>query len=650
MKPNGVGNLFLEKLKKEVDDNLTNDQYSVEELARNIGMSRSQLHRKLNTATGQSISQFIREYRLQRGMELLKTGELTAAEVADRIGFGSATYFNTCFNEYYGFPPGEVKNKMAENFATENTVRTDQFISISNRPLVPPRKSFLLLKIIASITAFLIIGAIYFTYPELIGIGFLAKALREEDRTEVYPTLNDHSIAILPFKNLSEDQRNEYFSEGVIEAIRTRLSQVGALHVISRTSVEKYRESAKSSREIAAELGVSALLEGSVQRDNDKVRIDVRLVDGITEEQVWAKSYDRELKDVFAIQSEIAQQVASELNTKLSPEEKSKLAKTDTDNPKAYDLYLKAVYEYRTYTNKGAHNSIDLLTQAIKLDSNYARAYAFLGNSYIGLASIFGAELSALEALQKGKPFIDKALALNPGLDEAQMLMGFYRLYNDWDFKGAEVEYKLAIDSDHPDALALYSDYLNFMSRHTEAMAFAERLNEKDPYYPNSRIILSYIYNGRMDEALEFSKSRLKLFNNYYTFDAHGFLLLNLKRYNEAIIYFNKAIGLEGIRLPRMLGWMGAAYAKAGDRQQAMKIINELKQRLAKNDKGSIAFFIAVIYSALNEKESALTWLQAAYDAHDMEMPWLMTEPQFYNLHKEPEFQKLANQMGFEKK
>jgi tetratricopeptide (TPR) repeat protein len=252
--------------------------------------------------------------------------------------------------------------------------------------------------------------------------------------------------------------------------------------------------------------------------------------------------------------------------------------------------------------------------------------------------------------LEKGKPFNDKALALDPNLEEAHMLMGFYLLYHDWDFKGAEAEYKLAIESDHPDALALYSDYLNFMSRHEEAMAFAERLNEKDPYYPNSRIILSYVYNGRLDEALEFSESRLKMFNNYSTFDSHGFLLLNLRRYKEAIIYFNKAIELEGIRYPRMLGWMGAAYAKSGDHKSALKIINELKERLAKNDKGSVAFFIAVIYSALNEKDSALTWLRAAYNSHDMEMPWLMTEPQFYNLHEEPEFQKLASQMGFEKK
>jgi TolB-like protein/AraC-like DNA-binding protein/Tfp pilus assembly protein PilF len=621
---NGPDNMLLERLKKEVDLNLNNDQFSVEELAKNIGMSRSQLHRKLTMTTGQSVSQFIREYRLELGMELLKKGELTAAEVADQIGFGSATYFNKCFNEYYGFPPGEVKSKMAENPQEPKVLA----------PVDPPASH-------SQKNLYLTVLVLGLTLTVAVALYIYGRTSRPVARG------GDRSIAILPFKNLSEDQKNEYFSEGVIEAIRTGLSQLGDLRVISRTSVEQYRESAKPAREIAAELGVSALLEGSIQRNNNQVRIDVRLVDGVTEEQVWAKSYDRELKDVFAIQTEIAQQVASELNAKLSAEERSMLSRTDTKNEKAYDLYLKGVYEYRTYTNQGTHRAIELFSQAIALDSSYARAYAFLANSYIGLATIFGAELGAIEALEKGKTLIDKALVLDPALDEAHMLMGFYRLYHDWDFNAAEVAYKTAIDSEHPDALAMYADFLNFSRRHDEAMVIAEQLNTKDPYYPNSRMVLAYVYNNRFEDALEFSNNRLKMFNNYYTFDSHGFLLLQMKQYKEAITYFNKAIAIEGIRYPRMLGWMGAAYARSGDRDHALKIINELKGRLANHDKASIAFFIAVIYSALDDKKAALSWLQTAYSSHDMEMPWLMTEPQFYNLHGEPEFQKLKQQIGF---
>ena len=618
---NYATNNLLEKLRKDIDDNLTDDQFGVEDLARNIGMSRSQLHRKLTNITGKSVSQFVREHRLKRGMELMKEGNLTAAEVSERIGFGSPTYFNKCFNDFYGFPPGEVKNKLAELNEDPEPVGVTAPTRLSRKKLF---------RVSAGILALLVLAVIYLSFYKKSDVSIS----------------DNRSIAILPFRNLSEDQDNEYFSEGVIEAIRTNLAQTTDLRVISRTSVEQFRQSTLSAREIASELSVSALLEGSIQRNENRIRIDVRLVDGVTQEQVWAKSYDHELKDVFAIQTSIAQQVADELHATLSPR-KGESSRADTDNPKAYDLYLKGVYEFRTYTNKGTHNAITLFTQAIELDSNYARAYAFLANGYIGLATIFGAEVSAVEGLQKGKPFLDKALELDANLDEAQMLMGFYKLYHDWDFKGTEDWYKRAITSNHPDALAVYADYLNFVMRHDEAMVMAERLNELDPYYPNSRMVYSYIYNHRFEEALAFSESRLKMFNNYSTLDAHGFLLLNMKRYDEAITYFQKAIDLEGIRFPRMLGWMGAAYARSGNHQKARKIVAELESRVERKEQGSISFFIAVIYSALGEKKSAIQWLQTAHANHDMEMPWLLTEPQFYDLKSDPAFQEIARLVSF---
>lgn len=614
---------LVEKLRETVDVNIDNDQFGVEELARNVAMSRSQLHRKLISATGKSISQFIREHRLERAMELLKEGNLTAAEVSERVGFGSATYFSKCFNDYYGFPPGEVKNRI-------NQLSTTESATLSQDNTAASKVSKFRLLAIAAIIVMAFSAALYY-------IGF-----RGADAVN-----SDKSIAILPFRNIGADPDNEYFSEGVIEAIRTNLSQVKDLRVLSRTSVEKYRNGNKSAREIGEELGVSALLEGSVQRSDNQIRIDVRLVSASTQELLWGQAFDRELKDVFAIQTEIAQQVAAELNATLSAEEKTRLSKSDTDNPKAYDLYLKGVYEYRTYTNKGTHRAIELFEEAIRLDPDYARAYAFLANSYIGLASIFGAELGAIEALEKGKPLIDKALTLDPTLDEARMLLGFYNLYHDWDFAGSEVAYKEAVKADHPDAIALYTDFLNFMQRHDEALTWAERLHTNDPYYPNSRMVYSYVFNKRFDEALAFSEARLKVFNNYSTLDAHGFLLLNMGRYNEAIDYFKKAINVEGIRYPRMLGWMGAAYARSGDTATANELITELKTRLSKNDPASIAFFISVVYAGLGDKDNAFMWLETATDSHDMEMPWLMTEPQFEILRDNPRFEKLKNRVGF---
>lgn len=225
--------------------------------------------------------------------------------------------------------------------------------------------------------------------------------------------------------------------------------------------------------------------------------------------------------------------------------------------------------------------------------------------------------------------------------------MGFYYLYHDWDIKRVEAEYKQAIANDDPDALAMYCDFLNFARRHDEALVYAQRLDALHPYYPNSRMIFSCYYTGRFDEALQFSGRRLQLFNNYSTFDSNGFLMLQLGRYEDAIKYFNKAIAVEGIRYPRMLGWMAAAYAKSGNREAAMGIIDELKSRLQKGDDGSIAFFIAVAYAALPDKTEALEWLNTAFRSHDMEMPWIMTEPQLVVLHDEPEFKRIADAVGF---
>lgn len=656
----GADEDFLEKLKREIDDNLTNEQFSVEALAKNIGMSRSQLHRRLNQVTGKSVSQFVREHRLGLGMELLKAGDLTAAEVADRIGFGSPTYFSKCFNEFYGLPPGEARHKSVAHHSETAMTITDSASGTERspadvHPLTDTGHAVLTTKANDADTLpawrrrswmLMLLSTLFVAVSAVIVYRYFAS---ESGRSNGVATraADGRSIAILPFKNLSEDDRNEYFGEGVVEAIRTSLSQVGALRVISRTSVEQYRKTAKSAKAIAGELNVAALLEGSVQRDQNAVRIEVRLVDGGTEAQIWAKTYDRELKDVFAIQSEIAHQVAEELHAKLTAEERTRLAATETKDPRAYDLYLKGIYEFRTYTNRGTHNAIELLSQAIALDSNYARAYAYLAYSHIGLACIFGAEQSALQGLQLGKPFIDKALAIDPNLDIAHMLMGFYYLYHDWDVARVEGEYKKAIVNNDPDALAMYSDFLNFVRRHDEALVYAERLDATDPYYPNSRMVLSYYYTGRYEDALRFSEKRLQLFNNYSTLDLHGFLMLQLGRYEEAIEYFNKAIAGEGIRYPRMLGWMGAAYAKSGNREAALEIIKELKTRFHKGDKGSIAFFIAVVYAGLSDKPATLEWLDTAFKSHDMEMPWIMTEPQFAALYDDPEFKRIAHAVGF---
>jgi tetratricopeptide (TPR) repeat protein len=238
-------------------------------------------------------------------------------------------------------------------------------------------------------------------------------------------------------------------------------------------------------------------------------------------------------------------------------------------------------------------------------------------------------------------------MELDPELIEAQLWNGYYLLYNNWDFEGAEQSYKKSIGTDNPDALAIYADFLNFTRRHEEAFEISQRLDQTNPYYPNSRMILSLYYLGRFTEAEEFAQSRMKLFKNYFILDSYGFLKLNTGNYNEAIDIFQRIFEIEGVRYPRILGWMGAAYARSGQPEKAKELMVELKTNLAESNAGSPAFFIAVIYAALSDEESAINFLQRAIDEHEMEIPWLLSEPQFFSLHSNPAFQILVRKVGF---
>ncbi len=619
------GDAFIKKLEQEVERNLNNEQFGVEELAESMSMSRSNLHRKLQQNTGQSVSQFIREYRLRRGLDYLENEGLTVSETAFKVGFSSPSYFTSCFTDYFGYLPSGVKNKLSKNHVAihvkNKNERSDKFI----------RKG-----IIAGLLVMTGLVAAYFIFQPL------------SDKNVSYSKQpGENSIAVLPFKNLSEDKENEYFIEGVAGAITTNLSGIADLNVISSTSSGKYKNSVLSAKEIGEELLASHLLEGSIQRHLNEVRVDVRLIDAGTERQLWAESYDQELEDIFDIQREIAQKVAFALESRLSEKEKNKLNRAITQNTKAYDLYLKGIYLNRTYSVSGNVESSKCFKEAISLDSGFALAYSGLALNWVAKAAIFDASMSPQLAFEKAMPLLEKAGRLEPELAEVNFLKGFISLFGNWDFEDAEWQYKKAIVDNHPEALAVYADFLNFTKRHEEAYDIAQRLNRAHPHYPNSRLILALYYLDRYDEAEEFAEDRLKTFSNYFTLDNIGFLYLNTGRYHEAIHYFQRAIDLEGIRYPRMLGWMGAAYAKSGQEDKARALLQELKEKKNEGHSGSYAFFVAVIYAALDDASSALEWLEISYKNHDMEIPWLLTEPQFHPLHDEPIFQELVQKVGF---
>jgi tetratricopeptide (TPR) repeat protein len=362
---------------------------------------------------------------------------------------------------------------------------------------------------------------------------------------------------------------------------------------------------------------------------------------------LWSDYYDRRLEDIFNIENEIAEHVAASLSVELKPTQASRSNQGYTSNAEAYELYLKGLFELRTYTHTGAKKCGDYFNQAIELDPDFAMAHNRLGHSYLARAAMFGAELDALEGLELAITHIERSIRMDPDLKEARPVRAFYYLYHDWDFEKAEQEYLSSLNTISPDSYALYADYLNFVRRHDEALAWSEKLEESEPYYPNSRKILSLYYTGRVDEAIRYAEDRLRIMKNYWTMDCYGFVLLNSGQYEKAIDTFLEIFEIEGIRYPRILGWLGAAYAHSGKEEEARKILKELQNRKTSSSAGAPGFFSAVVCSALGETAHAFHWLRMAIDDHEMEIPWLISEPQFYNLHGHPTFAEMVAEIGF---
>jgi TolB-like protein/tetratricopeptide (TPR) repeat protein len=455
------------------------------------------------------------------------------------------------------------------------------------------------------------------------------------------------SIALLPFANLSNDPENLYFSQGVSDAIARKLSSIENLRVVSRVSTSQYMDKRTPIIQIARDLKTPFVLEGSIQRYGDKIRVEVGLLNGSTGFRLWSENYDRDYGDIFEIENEIAEHVARSLSITLNQNNQLVSNQGYTANPEAYDLYLKGLFELRTYTSAGARNSTDYFQRAVELDPSFAMAHNWLGHSYIARAAMFGMDLDALEGLELAFEHIERSIEISPELKEARAIRAFYYLYHDWDFEKAEKEYLESLNKIQAESYALYADYLNFVRRHEEALEWSEKQEINEPYYPNPRKVLSLFYVGRVEEAIEYAENRLRVQKNYWMMDTYGFTLLNSGRYDEAIDVFQEIFQIEQIRYPRILGWLGASYARSGREEKAREIIVELSEMKSISSASSPGFFIAVVYSALGENESALRWLRTAIDDHEMEIPWLISEPQFYHLHEHPAFKKLVQEIGF---
>src|SRR5213596_2172658 len=458
--------------------------------------------------------------------------------------------------------------------------------------------------------------------------------------------LPQKSIAVLPFDNLSEEKGNAYFAEGIQDEILTRLAKVADLKVISRTSTQHFKSAPDNLPQIAKQLGVMHILEGSVQKANDQVRVNVQLINALTDAHLWAEIYDRKLSDIFAVQSEIAKTIADTLQAKLTGSEKNAIASRPTENTEAHQLYLKGRFFWNKRTGNDLEKSIDYFQQAIAIDPNYALGYAGVADAYVFLPGYTAG--APRDCYPKAMAAAKKALELDDTLAEAHTTLALAIWSYEFDFAQANREFQRAIEL-NPNYATGHQQYgnntLSALGRFDEAIAEGKRAVELDPLslVINADLGMNYYYARRYDEAITQLRKTLEMDPGYYYAHVNlGQVLAAKRAFGEAISEYQKARALNDD--PFVLGLLGHAYASSGNKTEALKILDQLKEVSRQRYVSTYSF--AIVYLALDDKQEALRWLEQSYqDRAGADIGWIRVDSLLDPLHGDPRFEALAEKI-----
>jgi len=454
------------------------------------------------------------------------------------------------------------------------------------------------------------------------------------------------SIAVLPFESLSEDKANAYFAEGVQDEILTRLAKVAALKVISRTSTQHFKSAPDNLPQIAKQLGVMNILEGTVQKSNDQVRVNVQLINAMTDAHLWADIYDRKLTDIFAVESDIAKTIADTLQAKLTGSEKSLIAKTPTANSEAYELYFKGRFFWNKRTGADLRKAIEYFNQAIALDPNYARAYVGLADSYVLLPN-YGAA-APKDSIPQAKAAVKKALQLDDTLGEAHATFAKIRSEHDFEFEQGITDYEQAIQLSPNYAMAHHwfgCGPLMALAQSDRSIAEGKRSVELDPLslINNADLCWDYFNARRYDEAIAQYHKTIEIDSHSYL--AHYYLGEALQlggKLTEAIAEYRTAVELNDD--PLALGLLGQAYARAGQKDEAQKILARLTHE-AKSRYVS-GYCLALMLLGLGDKEGAINALEQAYRSGEHNDIYIIrVDPLLDELRDQPRFEALAEKI-----
>jgi TolB-like protein/AraC-like DNA-binding protein len=655
---------FTIRLTAAIEKNMANEQFGVSELADEMNMSRSNLLRKVKKEYNLSVSQLISQVRLTRAMELLRSTSQNVSEVSHQVGFNSSSYFIKCFREYYGYPPGEVGKRDAVAAAIPvGTLPDDNHYPTSAK--VAHNKRYITM---ATAVLALVLAAIW-TWS----------ALHPEDE--------EKSIVVLPFKNESSDSSNVYLINGLMEATLNNLQQIQNLRVVSRTSAEKYRQTSMSVSEMAKELNVQYLVEGSGQKIGDKILLNIQLIDAATDKHLWAKQYRRESKDIFELQEEVAQNIASEIEVILTPEEKSRMEKKPTNDLEAYDYYLKGKDLFYRSQPEDLEASIPWFKKAVEKDPEFALAYATATMVYYYLdlfdlqkqhahdietfaekamlydpkssESLTAKALSfaARQQFELSIPYFEKALEYNPrsGL-VLHFLTEFYNIhvpnppkYLEYAIRKVKIDH--AIDSATQSFNYFHlSNALVQNGFFDDALRYNTRSLQLNPKNFFAGFVRAYIYYAtdrsckKTREILiaEWKKDTMR-FDILQEIGKVNFMMRDFaaaKSCYDRAIPIMQMYGLDIFKHEYMR--IGAAYALTGDKAKGDHYMNEYK-RFADNDLTMYKYMhLATYYSWQGEQAKAIRHFRTFANEQDNFLYWLLLlrdDPIGDNLRKSPEFE-----------
>ena len=458
------------------------------------------------------------------------------------------------------------------------------------------------------------------------------------------PTI--HSIAVLPLQNLTGDPAQEYFADGMTDALITQLAQMGDLRVISRTSVIQYKEPRKSLPAIAQDLNVDGIVEGAVVRSGSRVRITAQLIDARTDRHLWARSYERDLNDIVALQGEVAQAIAEAVVGRLTPQQRARLMGSRPINAEANELLFHGLVAASRQSYPGFSEAITYFEQAIAKQPDFAFAYAAMSHCYIQFS--FVGPLSPQEFMPKAEAAARKALELDDVLPEAHAALGMVLYRFHWDWSGAEKELRRALELNpsYSEGHWRLSEFLSASGRAEEALAEAQRAQELDPLSLQAILEVAAAYRavGQYDRAItEFRKALEKDPSRPRAHFQLGVTYVEKGELDEGIAELESAVKLSQGN-PRFLAYLGYAHAVVGKKSEAQKILNELNTISRKQYVSPLG--IALVDMGLGQKETALAWLERAYEVHDGELTGLVRDFRLKPLHSDPHFQDLVRRVG----